>query len=99
MFPTLGAWLLIAISLATLAGAAFAFIDCLRRRPDAFPAVGRRSKQLWVALTGAAALIGLINVALWRSPIGLLGIVAIVISAVYLLDIRPRIIEITGGRR
>jgi hypothetical protein len=52
-----------------------------------------------VALTGGAALIGLINVSLWRSPISLLGIVAIVISAVYLLDIRPRIIEITGGRR
>jgi len=98
MFPTLGAWLLIAISIATLIMSAFAFVDCARRRPDAFPAVGRRSKQLWMALTGGAALIGLVNVSLWRNPIGFLGIAAIVIAGVYLLDIRPRIQEITGQR-
>jgi len=98
MFPALGFWLLLAVAFVTLGAAAFAFLDCLRRRPDAFPAVGRSSKQVWVALTGGAALAALINVSLGWSPIGILGIAAIVITAVYLLDIRPRIQEITGAR-
>lgn len=98
MFPVLGFWLLFAVAVVTLAAAAFAFFHCLRARPDAFPAIGRSSKQVWVALTGGAALAALLNVSLGWSPIGILGIAAIVISAVYLLDIRPRIQEITGAR-
>jgi hypothetical protein len=86
--------ILLAIDLATIAAAGFAFIDCLRRRPDAFPAVGRSSKNLWLALTGGSALVALA----FFNPIGILGIAAIVISGIYLLDIRPRIQEITGQR-
>ncbi|MGB8022506.1 MAG: DUF2516 family protein [Candidatus Nanopelagicales bacterium] len=83
-----------AIDIATIIAAVFAFIDCLRRREDAFPAIGRHSKGLWLALTGGSALVGMARF----NPIGWLGLAAIVICAVYLLDIRPRIIEITGGR-
>jgi hypothetical protein len=36
----------------------WAFIDCLRRRPDAFPAIGRASKVLWLILTGVSMLTG-----------------------------------------
>ena len=32
------------------------------------------------------------------SPIGILGIASIVIAAVYLLDIRPKIAEILSGQ-
>ena len=64
---------------------AWAFIHCLRTRADAFPAIGRQSKGLWLALTGGATLVSLA----WFSPIGILGIASIVIAAVYLLDIRP----------
>ena len=82
-----------AIYFGTLVIGVWAFIDCVRRRPDAFPAIGRKSKALWLALTGVSTLIA----AVAYSPIGLIGIAAIVINAVYLLDIRPRIIEITSG--
>jgi hypothetical protein len=82
-----------AIYVGTLVIGVWAFIDSSRRRPDAFPAVGRKSKSLWVALTGVSTLIA----AVAYSPIGLIGIAAIVINGVYLLDIRPRIIEITSG--
>ena len=50
---TLTTAILWAIDIATLVGAAWAFIHCLRTRPDAFPAVGRQSKGLWLALTVA----------------------------------------------
>ncbi len=83
-----------AIDIATLVGAAWAFIHCLRTRPDAYPAVGRQSKGLWLGLTGGATLVALAGF----NPIGILGIAAIVIASVYLLDIRPRIAEILSGR-
>jgi hypothetical protein len=86
--------ILLVIDLATIGAAGFSFIDCLRRRPDAFPAIGRSSKNLWLALTGGSTLVALA----FFSPIGILGIAAIVISGIYLLDIRPRIQEITGQR-
>ena len=63
-------------------------------RPDAFPAIGRQSKGLWLALTGGATLVALA----WFSPIGILGIASIVIASVYLLDIRPKVAEILSGQ-
>jgi hypothetical protein len=86
--------ILMVIGLATLVASAWAFIHCLRTRPDAFPAIGRQSKGLWLALTGGATLVSLAQF----SPIGILGIASIVIASVYLLDIRPKIAEILSGQ-
>jgi len=72
----------------------WAFVDCVRRPAEAFPAVGRVSKILWLILTGAAALTGLIP----NLTIGIIGIAGIVVALVYLFDVRVRIIDITGGR-
>ena len=73
---------------------AWAFIDCLRRPAAAFPAVGRLAKWVWLLLTGAAALTGLVP----GLTIGLFGIAGLISALVYLVDVRPRIAEITGGR-
>ncbi|HYN56642.1 MAG TPA: DUF2516 family protein [Motilibacterales bacterium] len=90
---TLTTAILWAIDIGTLVAAAWAFIHCLRTRPDAYPAIGRQSKGVWLALTGGATLVSLA----WFSPIGILGIASIVIASVYLLDIRPKIAEILSG--
>jgi uncharacterized membrane protein YoaK (UPF0700 family) len=92
MFSTLSSLVLTVISLAMVVASGFAFIHCLRTRSDAYPAIGRRSKNLWLGLTGGAVLASLAF-----SPMSIFGIAAIVIAAVYLLDIRPRIAEITSG--
>ncbi len=94
MFSGLSNWILWAINLATVVAAVWAFVSCLRTRPDAFPAIGRSSKGLWLALTGGASLVALAGF----SAMNILGIAAIVISGIYLLDIRPRVLEITGQR-
>lgn len=94
MFPDLAPLILWVINIATTLLAGWAVLDCTRRRPDAFPAIGRSSKNLWLALTGGALLVSLAGFRMTS----LLGIAAIVIVAVYLLDIRPKIAEITGGR-
>jgi hypothetical protein len=85
------------LDLALLLASLWAFVDCLRRRPDAFPAIGRKSKGLWGALTGLSALWALVAVLTSAPPLGIFAIASVVITAVYLLDIRPKIIEITSG--
>jgi hypothetical protein len=72
----------------------WAFVDCVRRPEAAFPAVDRQSKTLWLILTGIAALTGLVF-----DPLGLFGIAGIVIALLYLFEIRPRIMELTGRGR
>ena len=64
----------------------WAFVDCLRQRADAFPAVQRQSKTLWLILTGIAALTGLLP-----DPLGIMGIAGIVVALIYLFEIKPRI--------
>ena len=83
---------------ALLICAVWAFASCLRTRPDAFPAIGRSSKGLWAVLTGLAALYAVGGALSASAPMGIIAIAAVVITAVYLLDIRPKIIEITSGR-
>lgn len=72
----------------------FALYDCLRRQPAAFPAVGRQSKTLWLILCAVAVLTGLIP----SLTLSLFGIAGTVVALVYLFDVRPRIVQITGGR-
>jgi uncharacterized membrane protein YfcA len=69
----------------------WAFIDCLRQRTDAFPAVQRQTKTLWLILTGIAALTGLVF-----DPLGIVGIAGVVVALIYLFEIKPRITEITS---
>ncbi len=91
MFGAVQDLVMLALWVVTLGVKAFAFIDCVRRRPDAFPAVGRQTKVLWLILTGLAALTGVLP----QLTLSIFGIAGIVIALIYLFDIRPRIIDIT----
>ena len=70
----------------------WAALDCLRRRQDAFPAVGRQTKMLWLILTGVALLTGLLP----GLTLTIFGLAGVVVSLIYLFDVRPRIAEITS---
>jgi hypothetical protein len=72
---------------------AFAFINCLTQRSDAFGAIGTLSKGLWLALTGASLLVTVLS----QYALGLLGFIAITIAAVYLLDVRPALRDAADG--
>ncbi len=74
----------------------WAFIDCVRRPAQAFPAIGRLNKPFWMIITGIAALSGLAFT--YIPAVSLLGIAGIIAALVYLFDVRPRLTEITGGR-
>lgn len=94
MFDTVQGLLVLALWAVMLAVKGFAFIDCIRRPAQAFPAIGRQSKTLWLILTGLAAGTGLII----GMTLGIIGLAGMVVSLVYLFDIRPKIAEITGRR-
>jgi hypothetical protein len=68
-----------------------AFVDCLRWRADAYPAIGRQSKVFWAVLLGAAFVLGFFFPAL-----GIIGLAGIAAALVYLLDVRARLKEVLG---
>jgi hypothetical protein len=83
-------WTLVIITLA-LEG--FAFLNCLVQRPDSFAAIGTLPKGAWLAITAGSVLVTLL-----LGPVSILGIVAVVAAAIYLLDVRPALREATDGR-
>lgn len=82
---------------ATLVGlglAIWAFFSIVTQRGDAFAAVGTLSKPGWLALVAGTTIFSLILP--WFGY--LLALASLVASLVYLLDVRPAIREILGGR-
>ncbi len=75
-----------------LVGAVYAIVHAVRQRPDAFTAVNKLTKPIWLGILIVAALILLAT-----SPVGLLGIIAVVVVCVYLVDVRPRVDDIQHG--
>ncbi|RYG78341.1 DUF2516 family protein [Yimella sp. RIT 621] len=78
-----------------MATTAFAFVDALRRREDAFRAADKMTKQRWLLITGLAAVFALLVI---QSPLNLFGIIAIVAAGVYLADVRPALRQVESRR-
>lgn len=84
-----------ALTLASLGFKGFAFVDALRMRSDAFPAAGKMTKNRWLLFTGLALAV---NVAL-LDPLHFVNLIGVVAAAVYVVDVRPAVRAIGGGRR
>ncbi len=80
--------LLIAVVLTTL----YAFVHAAMQRPDAYTAADKLTKPVWLVILGAAIpLAYLLNV---------LGMaLAACAAGVYLVDVRPKLLEIQGKSR
>jgi hypothetical protein len=70
--------------------ALYAFVDALLRPAAGYAAAGKLSKPGWLGIIALAAL-----VLMFQGPMTLLGMPAIIASAVYLVDVRPAV----GGLR
>jgi len=69
-----------------------AFVHCLLQRAEAFAAIGTFSKGIWLLLTGVSVVVTLF------SPVLLiLGLIAITVAAIYLLDVRPALRDAVDG--
>jgi hypothetical protein len=78
-----------------LALRAWALIDCLTRRNDAFPAVDKLTKAAWAAMLALGLVFGSL---IFRSPLSIFSLITAVMAAVYLADVRPAVREISGPR-
>src|SRR6478736_1415621 len=87
MFNAIGAaqsLITVVLGVIALGMEVFALVDALRHRPDAYVAAGKRTKNLWVAVTAVAAVLGFVS------------ILAIVAAGFYLADVRPALRRVTG---
>ncbi|HWS57921.1 MAG TPA: DUF2516 family protein [Actinotalea sp.] len=77
-----------------------ALVDAARRTPAAFTRAGKRTKGFWLAVTGAATAVAFVAV---PPPVSLgqlqpLALASAVAAIVYLVDVKPALGPIAGGR-
>ncbi|GAB2543035.1 DUF2516 family protein [Nocardia heshunensis] len=90
--PALILW---ALKLGAIGMTVFALVHAIRQRPDAFTAVDKLTKPVWIAILLAALGVLLLPISL----LGILGIAAVIATGVYLADVRPKVDEIQRGPR
>lgn len=82
---------------AVLGATIYAFLHAARQRPDAYTAAGKLTKPAWLAIIGGAGAFALILSLASPSVFGLA--IAAVAAGVYLVDVRPKLLEIQGKSR
>jgi hypothetical protein len=80
------------LQLAVFVMAVYAFVHAALQRSDAYTATGKLTKPVWLIILGVSSLL-----------IFLLGVMGPIIAAcaagVYLVDVRPKLLEIQGKSR
>jgi hypothetical protein len=71
----------------------WAVVDCVTRKTAAFPAVDKLTKPAWLAILVVSGLVGQFA----GPPEFPFSLISVVISAVYLTDVRPAVREVSGG--
>ena len=85
-------YVLLALQIAVLLTAVYAFVHAAIQRPDAYTAAEKLTKPVWLVILGGGVLLALV--------LGVIGLaIAAVASGVYLGDVRPKILEIQGKSR
>ena len=83
---------LLVLQLAVLVTTAYAFVHAAMQRRDAYTAAEKLTKPVWLVLLGAGMLLGLV--------LGITGIaIAAVATGVYLVDVRPKLLDVQGKSR
>jgi hypothetical protein len=83
---------LFVLQIAVLATTVYAFVHAALQRPDAYTAAEKLTKPVWLVILGVGVLLALV--------LGITGVaIAAVAAGVYLVDVRPKILEIQGKSR
>jgi hypothetical protein len=86
----------VALAVAAFGVETWAFIDALIRPAQAYVAAGKRTKPIWLIITGVAFVLGLYAAA-YGGVTSILAVAAFVAAAVYLADVRPKVRETRSG--
>jgi hypothetical protein len=85
-------YVLAVLQIAVLVTAVYAFVHAAMQRPDAYTAAEKLTKPVWLVILGVGVLLALV--------LGITGVaIAAVAAGVYLVDVRPKILEIQGKSR
>jgi len=77
---------------AVIAAAIYAFIHAALQRPDAYTAAGKLTKPVWLLILGGSVLLAFV--------LSIMGpVIAACAAGVYLVDVRPKLLEIQGKSR
>jgi hypothetical protein len=87
--------LVLLIGLVTLVLKGFCLVDCALRPKDAFPIAEKQTKVFWLIILAIAFVWNLFV----ASPLNLINLAGIVAALVYVLDVRPAVRGIGGGRK
>lgn len=87
-----GAILLVLVGIVVLAGL-YALVHAAMQRPDAYTASGKLTKPVWLLIIGGGLLLAL----LLRDAFG--AAISACATGIYLVDVRPKLLEIQGKSR
>jgi hypothetical protein len=71
----------------------WALLDCATRKAAAFPAVDKLTKPAWLLILVVSGLLGTFA----SPPLWPISLISVVVSAVYLADVRPAVREISSS--
>ncbi|WP_283615749.1 DUF2516 family protein [Mycolicibacterium poriferae] len=94
MLQGLVGYVLFALQIAVLVAVVYAFVHAAMQRPDAYPAVDKLTKPVWLVILGVAGLLVLV---FGTSVLGM--VIGSVAAGIYLVDVRPKLLEIQGKSR
>jgi O-antigen/teichoic acid export membrane protein len=85
-------YVLAVLQIAVVVTAVYAFVHAALQRTDAYTAADKLTKPVWLVILGVGVLLALV--------LGITGVaIAAVAAGVYLVDVRPKILEIQGKSR
>ena len=89
--------IVLALVVAAFAVAVYAFVHAAMQRPDAYTAAGKLTKPVWLLIIGGAGAFALLTSLTGVSVFAIA--IAAVATGIYLVDVRPKILEIQGKSR
>ena len=85
-------YVLFALQIAVWVTTLYALVHAAMQRADAYTAAEKLTKPVWLVILGVGLLLALV--------LGITGVaIAAVAAGVYLVDVRPKILEIQGKSR
>lgn len=87
---------MLVLLVAVLVTAVYAFVHAALQRSDAYTAADKLTKPVWLVILGAAVALA----SILYPVLGVLGMaMSACASGVYLVDVRPKLLEIQGKSR
>ena len=83
------------VQIGVLLMGVYAFVHAAMQRPDAYTAADKMTKPVWLIILGVAALLTALLPA--SSVMGM--VIGACAAGVYLVDVRPKLLEIQGKSR